>query len=316
MDDKYIKDIYDNLGGESVFGNYNDYYSLITTDDSYIKDVYDSKGESVFGSYDDFVSLVKKKDDSVVSTSQEDVTVSTTKDETTPGSLESSDVKVDTPTLEEEAFDYDSFIDKDEDDAIVQLQKELTGKGYSVQTTGVGDALNVTDNITGQETEIDLQPINFFGGDSDVDIDKVKSIIQTKSDVKREILSKNQRETFDRDPIEFIKDIENAFRGIIDVEYIDNENVKLTKDGVSNTFKIKDETSFIGQMVGIPSETIEGDTFFEINKFLYNNINDKDAEIVSKRRDIDNFKLVEEGIKNIDTTIDVSVESAQEDLLV
>lgn len=61
MDDKYIKDIYDNLGGESVFGNYNDYYSLITSDDSYIKDVYDSKGESVFGSYDDFVSLVKKK---------------------------------------------------------------------------------------------------------------------------------------------------------------------------------------------------------------------------------------------------------------
>jgi hypothetical protein len=314
MDDKYIKDIYDNLGGESVLGNYDDYYSLITSDDSYIKDVYDSKGESVFGSYDDFVSLVKKKDDSVVSTSQEGVTESTTKEEKTPTSLESSDVKVDTPTLEEEAFDYDSFIDKDEDDAIVQLQEELTGKGYSVQPTGVGDALNVTDNITGQETEIDLQPISFFGGDSDVEIDKVKSIIQTKSDVKREILSKNQRETFDRDPIEFIKDIENAFRGIIDVEYIDNENVKLTKDGVSNTFKIKDETSFIGQMVGIPSETIEGDTFFEINKFLYNNMNDKDAEIVSKRRDIDNFKLVEEGIKNIDTTIDVSVESAQEDL--
>ena len=102
MDDKYIKDIYDNLGGESVFGNYNDYYSLITSDDSYIKDVYDSQGESVFGSYDDFVSLVKKKDDSVVSTSQEGVTESTTKEEKTPTSLESSDVTVDIPTLEEE----------------------------------------------------------------------------------------------------------------------------------------------------------------------------------------------------------------------
>ena len=85
MDDKYIKDIYDNLGGESVFGNYNDYYSLITSDDSYIKDVYDSKGESVFGSYDDFVSLVKKKEE-LQPTSQEVVTESITKDETIPGS--------------------------------------------------------------------------------------------------------------------------------------------------------------------------------------------------------------------------------------
>jgi len=100
MDDKYIKDIYDNLGGESVFGNYNDYYSLITSDDSYIKDVYDSKGESVFGSYDDFVSLVKKKDDSVVSTSQEGVTESTTKEEEQTILSDASGVTVDTPTLD------------------------------------------------------------------------------------------------------------------------------------------------------------------------------------------------------------------------
>jgi hypothetical protein len=113
MDDKYIKDIYDNLGGESVFGNYNDYYSLITSDDSYIKDVYDSKGESVFGSYDDFVSLVKKKDESQP-TSQEGVTVSTTKEKTTPTSLESSESK----------FDYESFIDKDEEEAISQNDEE------------------------------------------------------------------------------------------------------------------------------------------------------------------------------------------------
>ena len=100
MDDKYIRDIYDNLGGESVFGGYDDYYSLITTDDSYIKDVYNSQGESVFGAYNDFVSLVKKKDDSVVSTSQEVATESTTKGDTTPTSLESSGVTVDTPTLD------------------------------------------------------------------------------------------------------------------------------------------------------------------------------------------------------------------------
>ena len=58
MDDKYIKDIYENLGGESVFGKYDDYYSLITSDDNYAKDVYSNLGgESVFGNTTIFILL-------------------------------------------------------------------------------------------------------------------------------------------------------------------------------------------------------------------------------------------------------------------
>ena len=83
MDHKYIQDLYNQLGGEKVFGKYEDYYRLITTDEQYIKDVYNSKGESTFGSYNDFVSLVKKKDE-LQPTSQKVVTESITEEEEIP----------------------------------------------------------------------------------------------------------------------------------------------------------------------------------------------------------------------------------------
>ena len=60
MDEKYISDLYNQLGGKSVFGEYNDFKFLINTDDNYASDVYNQMGgESVFGKYDDFRSLTK-----------------------------------------------------------------------------------------------------------------------------------------------------------------------------------------------------------------------------------------------------------------
>lgn len=60
MDEKYISDLYNQLGGKSVFGEYNDFKSLINTDDSYASDVYNQMGgKSVFGEYADFRSLTK-----------------------------------------------------------------------------------------------------------------------------------------------------------------------------------------------------------------------------------------------------------------
>jgi len=34
MDEQYIKDLYSQLGSEDVFGKYEDFVTLITTDDS------------------------------------------------------------------------------------------------------------------------------------------------------------------------------------------------------------------------------------------------------------------------------------------
>ena len=62
MDEQYIKDIYNNLGGETKFGSYEDFYTLITTDDSYIQDFHSAFGSNVLGDFEDFNSIVKKKE--------------------------------------------------------------------------------------------------------------------------------------------------------------------------------------------------------------------------------------------------------------
>ena len=62
MNEEYIRKIYDNLGGESKFGSYDNYYKLITTDDAYIQKIHSAFGDDVLGSFDGFSTLVKKKE--------------------------------------------------------------------------------------------------------------------------------------------------------------------------------------------------------------------------------------------------------------
>lgn len=61
MDEKYIQDLYNNLGGEKMFGQFNDFSTLISTDDGYRKDFYDNFGSDILGQFEDFDRLVKKK---------------------------------------------------------------------------------------------------------------------------------------------------------------------------------------------------------------------------------------------------------------
>ena len=62
MDEKYIQDLYDQLGGEKKFGKFDEFKYLISTDQKYRKDFYDSFGENTLGAYNDFDDLVKKKE--------------------------------------------------------------------------------------------------------------------------------------------------------------------------------------------------------------------------------------------------------------
>ena len=65
MDEKYIKDIYDNFG-EEVLGSFENFANLISTDKEYQQEVYDSLGgEEIFGSYDKYSTLVNTSEFSV-----------------------------------------------------------------------------------------------------------------------------------------------------------------------------------------------------------------------------------------------------------
>ena len=61
MDEKYIEDLYNQLGGKDKFGSYESFSNLISSDDSYIKDFHNAFGEQTLGSFDSFSKLVKKK---------------------------------------------------------------------------------------------------------------------------------------------------------------------------------------------------------------------------------------------------------------
>jgi len=61
MDEKYIQDLYDHLGGQEKFGKFDDFKHLMSNDSTYRKDFYDAFGEKQLGAYNDFDTLVKKK---------------------------------------------------------------------------------------------------------------------------------------------------------------------------------------------------------------------------------------------------------------
>lgn len=282
MDDKYIKDIYDNLGGKEVFGEYNDYYEMITTDESYIKDVYDNMGGGqTFGEFEDFISLLKKKD-----TTQSDLEKSI---------LDSS--KSTEPTVSDSKEDpfLESLLEKDEEVAKVDLSKKLLGKGFSVTETGIGDALKIIDNITGEEVDIDLQPV--FGIGKGKDIEKLRKLIDSSTDSKRELLSKNQYDDFVNDTEGYFQSLNKFYPGF-NFE-TDGMTATISKDG--------DVISY----VDIRNKSTKD--FSELNKVLYDNIKDED---VSKLLDDETkeYDLIQEKIKDIESKVDISMEKSEEDI--
>jgi len=62
MDEKYIDDLYSQLGGKNKFGSFNDFKNLMQSDAQYRKDFHSSIGEETLGNFNDFEGLVKKKD--------------------------------------------------------------------------------------------------------------------------------------------------------------------------------------------------------------------------------------------------------------
>ncbi len=60
MNEEYILKIYSGLGGESVFGKYDDFKDLMSNNEDYASKIYNGLGgEPVFGKYSDFRSLTK-----------------------------------------------------------------------------------------------------------------------------------------------------------------------------------------------------------------------------------------------------------------
>jgi len=238
---------------------------------------------------------LKKKEESEL-TSQEVATESITK-EAKPPTLSGAS---------KSEFDYESFIEKDEEFALPELENELAGKGYSIEKTGLGDALLVTDNITKEQIEIDLQPISWFGKDKyrKEEIAKVKKLIETPSDVRRKALSANQLEVYSEDRATYINNLKRLYPDI-GFDYVQDPSrgalLKVKKGSSVGEFPIA---------IGTGNDAKQ---FADINNFLYQNITDDEASSIIKRQNADEYKRIVEEFNKTEDKIDISMESAEAD---
>jgi hypothetical protein len=191
-----------------------------------------------------------------------------------------SDIKEDPTTIlseySGETLDLDKFLDKTEEEAITILQQELAGKNYLVEETGMGDALKVTDNDTGEETTIDLQPIKAFdiGTDKETEIKKINKLISKPTNLDftedseafkqiEEDIAKIKEEidiSIDTSEDEFLSD-QDYFKNLFDT---------LEKEGVIVPQEAKNELSSGKKITGYTTD-------FRGKLPIYENLNKQDV---------------------------------------
>lgn len=292
MNEQALVQLYSLAQNDGYQKTFEEFKGLMSESNEAVQRMYGlAQGDGYSKNIEDFYTLVglKKKVQSD-SISPKDVMESTTEDEN-------------------QSFLSD-FIEKDETNAKPLLQDKLKSKGYSVEETGFGDALLVTDNVTGDEIDIDLQPFTEDGKKSEMD--KVQSLLEKSSDPKRALLSTNNKEDFTRDVDSYIQSLRNKLPNFA-IEYIDDENIRITKGEQSQEFKVK--TPWMNDRYGnTTSIKANEESFKEINQFIYNNTTEEEASVINENLGLDTATLVEEGLKNIESTVDVSFEASERDL--
>ena len=201
--------------------------------------------------------------------------------------------------------DASKIIEKDEEVAISEVNSLLAGKGFSVQETGAGDALKIVDNITGVETEIDLQPIDFFGGNEEKEkqTNKLLALVNSKNTLKRRALSDNTLSGFIENKNKYLAKLEDDFPQFTFERT--PEGVKVSKGDSTETFDF-----FVGQGGGATAT----EKFSKINKFIFDNIDDKEASEIYKNKSAKTYIKTMKDIDAIKSKVDISDEVVSKDV--
>lgn len=246
---------------------------------------------------------LKKKEDSTLETEATD-------GEPTPTSLDSSEKKK-----------YSDFLDLDEEFAKPQLIEQLRSKGFSVDETGIGDALLVTDNVTGEKTEIDLQKgvdvydggpeggqvLFTIGGDQEKEMIKLKGLLEKPVTPKSSLFSGNlladyEASAKDGSPrFSYINQLRERYSDLgFDFETLETGHLKIKK-GDNET------------VVNIKPGYVDSNQFSNINKFLFENITDDEASALDETSRAKSYELVKKIETDIKNEVDLSEESVMND---
>ena len=199
--------------------------------------------------------------------------------------------------------DASKIIEKDEEVAISEVNSLLAGKGFSVQETGIGDALKIVDNITGEETEIDLQPIKLFGASKEEETNKLLALVNSKNTLKRRALSDNTLSGFIENKNTYLAKLEDDFPQFTFERT--PEGVKVSKGDSTETFDF-----FVGQGAGATAT----EKFSKINKFIFDNIDDKEASEIYENKSAKTYAKTIKDIDAIKSEVDISDEDVSKDL--
>ena len=210
----------------------------------------------------------------------------------------------------ESSFDSAGFLQQEETEAKATLQEQLAGKGYNVEETGIGDALTVTNTLTGEQQEIDLQPVDIrssamFEGTNyaAAEAEKVRKLVNTPTSPKESVLSILNAQDYMEDTDSFVDKMKDLYGNRFDIQKTGGE-VTIKKGDIEKTFKVQDIIPADIRRKRIGSSKTNEQAFFEINKFLFDNMNDDDVSVINENISF-NAKAVNEAINNISTEINI-----------
>ena len=290
MNEEAIKALYESVSADYEVGTIDEFKAYLSDDTKrgkFFEDVI--KPEYDVESIDEFETTygLKKKADSTLETEDTDGTTEV------PGEITLSE-------FSEDLFDYDSILDSKEEDAITKVESLLADKGYSVEETGVGNALLITDNISGESTEIDLKPI--FGKDKEVK--KLRDILETPTDERRSVMSTLNLKDYKKSGSykggrnAYVSSLQDQFPGFnfetleedgrLKISKGDSEVVINTKEGYDDAYQ-----------------------FSEINKFINENLSDDEVSQVSADFEKKIYDQTISDLDKIKDEVDVSVESVK-----
>ena len=291
MNEEALQDSFKMFSSQGYNGSIEDYKQLMSSNEEALQDsfgIFSSEGYD--GSIEDYSELIgasKKKADSTLETEDTDGTTEA------PGEITLSE-------FSEDLFDYDSILDSTEEDALPKVESLLADKGYSVEETGVGNALLITDNISRESTEIDLKPI--FGKDKQ--IKKLRDILETPTDERRSLISTLNLKDYKRSGSykggrnAYVSSLQDQFPGFnfetleeagrLKISKGDSEVVINTKEGYNDAYQ-----------------------FSEINKFINDNLSDDEVSQVSADFEKKIYDQTISDLDKIKDEVDVSVESVK-----
>ena len=293
MEDNKLKELHDLLVSIGIdnksFDEFQSNFSNDTDKQRKLHDILVSRGVDN-KSFNEFQgNFFLKKKEELQPTSQEEDTGYITLNVEEDGSLVSLEKKT------KENF-ANILVDKDEEIAKTELQSKLINKGYDVSTTDIGDALNVTNKITGDVTYIDLQPsLN----KKENEVSKINSLLSKPDDAKASAINAISEDMFD-DRALFFESIQLQF-----------PNIKITPKGGGDYLFTKgdsSETINLSKGTGKSKEQLR-----DVNKFIYNNIDEADISYVSKFKK-EKAAQYKEGINAETDKIDISDLSVSEQL--